>query len=773
MRGQAVAVSLVMGCGLAMLIMARSLIASLEFARESYYQAHHFADAFARFKRAPLSLLDDFRRIPGLAEAEAGVGIQVTLDIPGLEEPASGMVHSLPERGDRHLNRLFLRHGRWIEPDSRGEVLVGEAFAEANSLTPGSQLKMILNGKLQQVRVAGIVLSPEYVFEARPGSALPDNRTYGIFWMPYRELASSYQLYGAMNEVAIKFSPGASERGVLEKVDQLLEPYGGRGAYARKDHPSHIRVTDEIRVLQILSIGFPVVFLGVAAFMTHAVLSRLLNLQREQIAILKAFGFSEGAIAGHYLKFAFVFVAAGACFGVLGGIGLGNALVQMYHMFFRFPALEFRLDAAAVGWACLVGVAAASLGVLGSIRKAAGIPPAEAMRPEPPASFRPSIAERLGLTRWIPITLRIALRNLERKPLQALLTAGGLALATGILIIPNAFRDSVQEVLEFQWDVIQRQDVSLGLVEPESSGVVHALSRLPGVVSMEVFRYTTVRVRSGRIHRQVLLEGLDPDDRHMRAVDKDSKLVRLPAEGIVLSSKLAEVLGVRLGDLVQVEALEGRRRIIQTPVVGLSEEFAGIIARMDRRAVNRLMGEGDWITGASFLVDRALWRQFLAALKETPRASWVVIKQSLRDNFRKTTAASINLIQSIYLTFATVVAFGVVYNNTRISLAERSRELATLRVIGFSQREVGSVLVLELLILALIATPIGLLLGTGFAHGIIGAVNTETVRLPLVLSLRNYTFAAAVVAAASFISAFFVLRSLNRIDLAAALKAPE
>jgi putative ABC transport system permease protein len=145
----------------------------------------------------------------------------------------------------------------------------------------------------------------------------------------------------------------------------------------------------------------------------------------------------------------------------------------------------------------------------------------------------------------------------------------------------------------------------------------------------------------------------------------------------------------------------------------------------------------------------------------------------LRANFRQTTAASINLIQSIYLTFATVVAFGVVYNNARISLAERSRELATLRVIGFSQREVGAVLITELVILALCAVPLGLLLGTGLATGIVHAVNTETVRLPLTFTLRNYAFAVLAVTVASTLSALFVLRTLRRLDLVGALKAPE
>lgn len=773
MKGQAAAVSLVMACGLAMLIMSRSLIHSLDSTRDAYYQAHRFADIFAGLKRAPLSIAERARQISGVAAIEPGVSVQVTLDIPGLDEPATGLVRSLPDFREPELNRLFLRAGQWLKPGSRREVLVGEAFADANKLKPGHEITMVLNGRLQKLRIAGIVLSPEYIFESRPGSALPDNRTYGIFWMPYEELANAFDLDGAFNSLVLSLAPGAKERAVIAELDRLLLPYGGRGAHGRADHPSHIRVTDEIRVLSILAIGFPTVFLSVAAFMANAVLSRLLALQRDQIAILKAFGFGNRAIVLHYLKFALAFVIVGNVAGVLGGILQGQQLVKMYHVFFRFPALDFALDTSAVVVSVCVAAAAAALGVFSAVRRAARLPPADAMRPEPPANFRPAFVERTGIAHLLSNTFRIAVRNIERKPMQVFFTVAGLALATGILIIPNCFRDSVSHVLEFQWDTVQRQDVSVGLIEPDSVATRHAFRHLPGVIAVEPFRYAFARIHFGQRHRQLAVQGVEPGGEHERVINSENKLVPVPPEGLVVSVKLAEVLEAKLGDRVTVEFLEGRRRKVDVPLVGFSDDFAGLVAHMDRHALNRLLGEGDIISGASFRVDGLYWKEFLRNLKEQPRVSWVVVKESLRANFRETTAAMMNTIQSIYLTFATIVAFGVVYNNARISLAERSRELATLRVIGFSQREVSAVLVTELVLLALIAVPLGLALGTVLANGILQAVNTETVRLPVVLTLRNYTYAVLVVATASALSAFLVLRTLKNLNLVSALKAPE
>ncbi|HVU17179.1 MAG TPA: FtsX-like permease family protein [Candidatus Didemnitutus sp.] len=773
LKGQATAVSLVMACGLAMLIMARSLIESLETTREEYYRTNRFASVFASLKRAPNPVADEIAALPGIAGVQADIAAAVTLDLPGVNEPASGVVRSLPDYGPPELNRLFLRRGHWLAPNSTREVLVGEAFAEANNLEPGDAVAMILYGRRQVFRIAGIVLSPEYIFESRPGSALPDNRTYGFFWMPYREVATAFNLYGAFNHVSVALAPGVRSAEIIAALDRLLRPYGGLGAYDRRDHPSHIRVSDEIRVLRILSIGFPAVFLTVAAFMTNAVLTRLLAMQREQIAILKAFGFSNRQIVIHYLKFAAVLVVAGSLAGTAGGVFLGLRLVRMYEVFYRFPALRFHLDQSAVVIALGVGLAAVMAGVLGAVRRAARLPPAEAMRPEPPARFRPALLERFGLARWFPHSFRIATRNIERRPAQAAFTVAGLALATALLILPNTFKAGIAEVLDFQWDVVQRQDLNLGLVEPSEARIEHEFERLPGVIHVEPFRQAAVKISANGVSRQIGLRTVLPNGRHSRALDASGHELTPPPGGLVLSSKLAELLGVRVGDVVTIEALEGRRLVSQVPLTGLAEDFTGIAAYMDLPSVNRLLGEGDVITGASVSLDGAHRAEFLEALKGIPRIGWLAIKDSMRASFRTTTARSMDLLQSIYLTFAVVVAFGVIYNNARISLAERARELATLRVVGFTQSEVAGVIVTELVILALAAVPIGLLLGTGLTTLVIHSVNTETVRVPLVFTTYTYSFAVAVVTVASVISAAVVLRILRQLDLIGALKAPE
>ncbi len=773
LKSQALAVSLVMACGLAMMIMTRSLIQSLNEAREGYYEKHRFAKVFAELKRAPASLREQIAAIPGVAAVETGIEVSVTLDLPDLIEPASGLINAVPERRPVLLNQLYLRRGKLLEGTGTGEVLVSEAFAEANRLEPGDEIAAILNGRRQELRVAGIVLAPQYVFEARPGSALPDNRTFGIFWMREQELAEAFNLEGAFNDVALSLAPGASEPEVIAALDRLLKPYGGLGAYGRSEHPSDIRVDDEIRVLEGLSFGFPLVFLSVAAFMTHSVMSRQIALQREQIAILKAFGFANRTIAWHFIKFALVIVVVGTGLGTLGGFALGLQLVDMYHLFFRFPALEFVPATGAIAGALVASSAAALIGVASAVRKVVRLSPAQAMRPEPPASFRPAIAERMGLARYLTVSVRMALRNIERKPWQAVFTCAALAMATGILIIPNAFRDGVRHILDFQWDIVQRQTVTVSLVEPGPLRAAHDFAQLPGVIHTEPFRTVSIEMSAGHQSRRLALHGVIDRGDLNRVIGRDGRPFSVKGQGLIISEALGETLGIQPGDTVSIQVLQGRRREVALPVGGFSQDFAGIAAFMELDALNRLLGEGDRITGAFMSVAGGQWDTFLHSLKETPQAAGVVIKNAMRQSFRKTTAESIGLIQVIYSTFATVVAFGIVYNSARIALSERARELATLRVLGFSQGDVGSVLVGELVLLAAIALPLGLWVGSGMAALLIESINTETVRLPLVLSSSNYAYATLVIVVATTFSALVACRKLNQLDLVGALKAAE
>ncbi|MEZ0387414.1 MAG: ABC transporter permease [Verrucomicrobium sp.] len=773
MKGQMVAVSLVMACGLAMMVMTRSLILTLESTRDAYYQRYRMADVFGSLKRAPLSLADRLAAIPGVAAVEPRVVLDVTLDLPGIPEPATGHIVSLPEDKPQTLNQLFLRTGRMPRLDERREVVVSEAFADANFLQLGDKISAVINGRRDTLVITGIGLSPEFVFEARPGETLPDNKRYGVFWMNYRAVAVAYNMDGAFNDFCADLSPGAAPGPVLQEMDRLLVNYGAQGAYTRRDHASSMRLEDELRVLNSLSVAYPVVFLSVAAFMVNAVLARLVRLQREQIAQLKALGYSSMQVGVHYMKFALVIVVLGTILGGIAGRFMGGGLVSLYTMFFRFPSLVFQLNYSALGMALFVSAGAASLGVLKVVRQAVKLPPAEAMRPEPPADFKPSLFERLGLTKWFSPTFRMALRNIERRPWQAVFTIFGLSLATGLMVLPGAMNDSIDYLLTYQWNMAQRQDVVVFLTEPASPSGFHDIEHLPGVLRAEPVRTVQARLRYGHHSRKLAITGMSKGARLNILLDDQSNAIVLPEEGLVMSAKLAEILGARIGDEVQVEVLEGQRPLRRVAIAGLITDYAGVAAYMDIAALRRMMREGDTINGAYLTVDQNKWEQFMREAKDTPRASIVMVKKDQLAAFRNTTGQSIGILRKLYFTLAVIVAFGVVYNSARIALSERSRDLATLRVVGFSQREVAGVLLGELSILVLSALPAGLLFGRALTTFIISSFSTETVRMPLVINPATYSIAIIVVLSAACASFVVVSRLIKNLDMVGVLKARE
>ncbi len=772
MKGQVVAVSVVMACGLAMMIMTRSLILTLESTREAYYQRYALADVFCTLKRAPLSAAESVMCLPGVASVETRVVLDVTLDLPGLTEPATGHLVSLPEDGGpQKLNRVFLRSGRFPRPDERREVVLGESFANENHLQSGDSLVAVINGRRETLKICGIGLSPEFVFEARAGETLPDHKRFSVIWMNYRALAVAYNMDGAFNDICIDLAPGAEAAPVIEEMDRLLARYGSGGGYMRKEQASAQRLDDELRVLHSLSVAYPLVFLSVAAFMVNAVLARIVRLQREQIAQMKALGYSSWQVGGHYLKFVLVIGVLGTAIGGIGGRHLGEGLVSLYTQFFRFPELVFRMDWSALGLALGISLGASVIGVLSVVRQAVKLPPAEAMRPEPPADFKPSVFERIGLTRFFSPTFRMALRNIERRPWQAIFTCCGLALATGLMVLPGAMSDSIDYLLTFQWNSVQRQDVAVFLSEPSSNKGLHDLEHLPGVIRAEAIRSVPARLKFGHHQRKLSVTGIPKGSDLNRLLDENERPITMPEDGLLMSKILAEVLGACIGDEVRVEMLEGRRTAVSVPIRGLIEDFAGVAAYMDINALRRILKEGDTVNGAYLAVDHKHWDRFMREVKDTPRAAFVMVKRDQLAAFRETTGKSMGILRKLYFTLAVIVAFGVVYNSARIALSERSRELATLRVVGFSMAEVRGVLVGELALLVLIALPFGLLFGRGIALFIMNSFSTETVRLPIVINSSTYSIAVLVVLTAAVCSFTLVSRMLAKLDLVGVLKA--
>ena len=773
MKGQALAIALVVMCGVGTYIMFLSTLQALRQTQEIYYRAYRFADVFASLQRAPEALRQRIAAIPGVEQVETRVAAQVRLDMPNFPEPVAGAVMSLPDSGPPRLNGLHLRSGRLPAPGRGDEVVVSTAFAKAHQLKLGDSFHAILKGRRQALTLVGTALSPEFVQQMRPGSVFPDNKRYGVMWMGRRALGQAYDLDLAFNDLALGLHRGASAAEVIDRVDELLRPYGGLGAYARADQVSHRFLSQELTQLGTLASLFPVMFMGIAAFLLNVVIGRLVAMQREQIATLKAFGYGNWQVLGHYLKLVALIVGAGVAGGVALGAWLGGALAAIYTEFYHFPYLEFSLPPLTVLEAALASLAAAVAGTVFAVWRAARLRPAEAMRPEPPPAYRETWAEKLGLKRWLSQPARMIVRHIQRRAFKSALTVLGIALACGMIMTGLFQRDTVGFMVHMQFGMMQREDLSVSFTEPTSYQARYDLAGLPGVRHVETYRAVPVRLHHGHRDYRTAIRGLDAGGDIQRLLDADLKPVPLPAEGILLTDFLGQMLGLKVGDRVLVEVLEGSRPLREVTVAGLVREDLGVSGYMDRAALNRFMHEGPTISGAYLSIDSAALPRLLAELKDMPRIAGVAERRQEIRNFNRTMDETMLFFTYVSTVFAVIIAFGVIYNNAQIALAERGRELASLRVLGFTRGEIAYILLGELGLLTLVAIPLGLWLGVGMCYYIASTMQSDLFRVPVVLVPQTYAFAVVVVLVSAVLSGLAVRGRLNQLDLVAVLKAAE
>jgi putative ABC transport system permease protein len=774
MRGQVVTIALVVAAGITAYSSTFSVYRSLSESQQAYYDRARFADVFARLKRAPNAVLEQVASLPGVAQAEGRVVETVLLDLPDLPEPAVGQIVSIPGRDRPLLNQLHLRSGRLVEPGRSDEVLVNEAFFKVHRLELGDRVLALVNGRRVALRVVGVVLSPEFIYAVPPGGLWDDNLRFGVFWMDRDALAAAFRMEGAFNDVIVRLAPGTRPEAVVEGLDRVLKPYGGLGAYPREKQISDRYVTSEIQQLRANATVVPLIFLGVAAFLVNVVLSRLIGTQREQIAALKALGYSGLSVGLHYLKLVCVVVGLGAVVGVGMGVVSGRALMNLYTEVFRFPLLTFRLDLATVVGAILFSFGSAVVGALAAVRQVARLPPAEAMQPLAPPTYRPTLLERSGFHRLFSQSGRMVLRDLERRPWRLLLSSLGIGLAVAILIVGTFSIDAVRYLMGVQYGQIQREALSVTFTQSVPDSARRELEQLPGVLHTEPLRMVPVRLVAGPRSYETGIQGLPARGEHRRVLDEKLRPVPLEGEGMMLGRELARRLGVGLGDRVRVEVLDGDRPVREAQVVFLVDDLIGISAYMEIDALGRMLGDARVITGATLSVDPAQQDALYARLKELPRVAGVGRTDLFKQQFEKQVAEVMVVFTVVLAVFAAAIAVGIVYNNARVALAVRARDLASLRVLGFTRREISVILLSEIAVSLLLALPMGLVLGKVFAVGVASsAVDSELFRLPAIVDPRTYAFAVLVVLAAGIVSALLVRRRLDHLDLIGVLKTRE
>ncbi len=774
LKGQVVTIALVVASGIVCFISLRGTYASLEASRAAYYEKFRFADVFARAESAPESIAARLQALPGVDSVQTRISEEVTLPLEGMSRPAYGRLLSLPASGEPANNVLLLRSGRTPRRGHDDEVVLLASFAAAHGLEPGHSVPVVINGKLRKLRVVGIALSPEFVYAIRPGALVDDPKRYAVLWMQRTALASAFQMEGAFNDLALGLRPDVSVAPVLVAVDRLLAPYGGSGAVARKDQISNRILTQELGQLEALAAMVPLIFLAVAAFLVNLVLGRLIRLQRPEIATLKAVGYSNAEVGRHFLGLVAVVMVPGSVLGVLGGWGLGSLVLGLYAEVFRFPELSFHLSPGLLAVALLTSSAFAVAGALGAVRGAVKLPPAEAMQPPAPARYRRSLLDRLGISTLVGPNGMMVVREIQRAPLRTLFSSAGIAGAVALLILGRFGWDSLIAYFDETFRREQRQDLTVLFARPMPPRVVAELGRMPGVIIAEGLRAVPIRIRNGHRSREAVAMGMPDHAMLRRLVERGGgREVDVPGEGVFMTKTLGDVLGLRVGDRPEMDVREGERKTVRPVLAGFIDESIGLQVYATSGLLAELEGDLGAVSSVLLKVDPERVDSVNRRLRESPN---VIDVSDVTGDMRRLldmNASVMNTWTAVSIVLAASVVFGVVYNNARIALAARSRDLASLRVLGFTRREISSILLTSLGIEVAVAIPVGLALGHAWARQFMKTVDQETFRWQVVIAPSTYLLAVAVVLLAATASALWVRRSLDALDLVGVLKARE
>lgn len=770
---QALSIALVLACGVAVLLISYGMYGALENTRQAYYERNRFADVFASARRAPQSLENRIAAIDGVWAVQTRIVGTAILDLPNRVEAGIGQVMSLPENNQPRLNVPLLRSGRFPDPGASDEVVVNEPFAQANDYRIGDVIQANMHGIKRRLTITGTALSPEFIYTIGPGALMPDYEKFGILWMPRRAAAAAYDMSGAFNDVSLKLSRDANRDEVIDRLDALLKPYGGTGAYDRSQQQSNAYIDSELMGLKAMAQILPPVFFGIAAFLVNMVIGRIVTLDRGQIGLLKALGYSNADVAIHYILLAALIAVVGIAVGWGLGAWLAHGVAQLYAEFFTFPYLIYSVSGFTYALSGILGLLAASFGAVFSALKAARLPPAIAMQPPAPPNFRRGLFDRLFTAMRLSQPNMMILRGIVRWPLRAFMTSFGLSLAVAVLVASSFMNESLDRILDVAFFQTNRQDAILMLTPEAPLSTLEDIERLPGVLRAEGQLQLPARLSHANFEKRVAIEALFPGADLSRVLDSEGHVVTAPTDGILLSDRLASELGVGVGDTVDVDFLSGRREHHRLTVSGTVVQYFGLGAFIDADFAARLFRESPRISSANVLIDRNRIDELHGRLKQIPNLSGLIMLDDMRRSFRETIRDNIVIMTSIYIAIAVMITVGVTYNSARIQLSERARELASLRILGFTTAEVSYILMGETLLLVLIAQPLGWGVGSLLAWAMSFAFASDLYSIPLVLSRATFGYASVIALLAAVVSVLLVRRRLDTLNLVTVMKTRE
>lgn len=777
-KGSLITLLVIIAIGVGAYVGTASVWRDLDNARRDYYRNQRLAHFVVDLKRLPQWAVAETRALPGVSELRGRVRQSVLMELPGVQRPIPGAMVSMPQRRRPVLNDVLLRAGSWFSGSNEKEVILDHAFAEAHALRPGDRIKALLLDRQHDLLVVGIAQSPEFIYLIPPdGGFAPDPARYGVLYTSERFLQDSSDLQGAWNQLigTLHDSSPTSVNNMLALLADRLDPFGVTLTTSMRDDPSVRYLEDELAGLEVQSRVMPMLFLGVAALVLNVLLGRLVAQQRTVIGTLRALGYGAAVVTRHYLSYGLAVGLAGGLAGIAMGWWIQAEMIAMYHDFFALPGLAQRmhLDVAITGLG--ISVLFALAGTWKGVRNAAGMAPADAMRPPAPERGGRILPERIpALWRRIPFSGKMVLRTVFRNPFRSLVSVLAAAISSALVFTALSMVDALDYLMRYEFERVAHQDFTVALRDPDAVSTETEVVRMPNVAFTEPQLGVVSDLSRGAYRKRTGVMGLPPGGRLYTPLGHDGQPLVIPDAGLVLTRKLAEILHAQPGDSLRLRPLIGRRVEVEAVVSGVTDNFFGLSAYADIRYLSRLLGEAqaaNTVLGAlqpgttpDALLDELKKRPTIVGIGERLRAFAL-----LEESFGETMGAMIGVM----VFFSGTIAFGSVLNSALVSLSERQREVATLRTLGYRSGQVSGLFVGEGLLLNGAGVVAGLFAGVGLAHLLSLAYSTELYRFPAVILPGTLLLSALLVVLFVVAAQLILFRMVRRLDWLAVLNVKE
>ncbi len=745
--GQFLGMAIIITVGISLYIGITTAFFNLSQSQEVFYQDNNFADYYFYVVRAPESIMKQVESVPGVALASA----RIQKDVPVLKEEderASVRITSYALPIENQVNSIQLLDGRLFSENPVGggiEVMVNQGYLDANFLSLGDKIDIVAENKKYSVKVAGTATGPEFTYIMKDASnMMPDNETFGIMMVPLKQAQQLFNLSGQFNQVLVQFTPGADVDATVKSIEDLLSPYGNLSSFPRKDQLSHAALEGELAGLDAMSSFLPLVFLSIAAAIQFVILRRMIKTQRTQIGIMKALGFDNWQIVYHFSSYAILVCAFGALAGILAGVSMASYFSDMYAMFFNLPQAIGGVNYQVIINSLLLSLGVGALAGFSASRPVLSISPAESMRPSPPGRSSRSLLEYwTWLWSKLSSSWKMAFRTISRNRFRLVISIFGMVSAVALLILSMFTNDAVDYLMDQHFNKESSYDYMLTFNQPVKESELLSISRLEGVNIIEGLFYLPIRVHHQGQTSEDVLVGINPSNTLKKPTRENGSLIPIPSEGMIISRRTANRLGLQVGDTVHLETLMGLgpARYADVKITAVNHQLFGNESFISLPQANQILQESQLITGALMKVNSRQAKIIESQLSDMTGITSIVSRQKERDNIMSMMDSMIYMVSTMIM-FSVILGFVIIYNSVIMSFNERKRELASLLTIGFTRREVAGIMWRETIPQAVPAILLGLPAGKMLADLYFKSIDFDMWYMPVVIYPSSYALAA-------------------------------